>query len=182
MNMLQARFSFLLVVVVFLGTGCASLFGGESSDMNSSAEASEVSGMYTIQHFEFIPQASALDPINLLDHVEQDGSSLVLTESQDFILTYKTEDQEEVKLTGPFKLTSELVTVKGQKKDKARFKQLLLNRSFSLDRASSKTLRFDKQTEITPQALGSWYEGMNQVEGTLRIEFAQEEKSAFGYN
>lgn len=150
--------------------------------MNPSAEASEVSGVYTIQHYEFIPQASALDPINLLEYVEEESSTLELTQSQDFIFTYRTQGGEEVKLTGPFELTSDLVTLKGQQKDKARFKRILLDQTFSLDRVRANTLRFENQTEITPEALGSWYEGINQVEGTLRLEFAQEEKSVFGFN
>lgn len=185
MNTLKPHFSFLLVFVVVLGTGCASLFGGEDSNENSSADASEVAevaGTYAIQHYEFVPQATALDPINLLKYVEEESSTLELTQSQDFIFTYQTQDGEEVKLTGPFNLTSNLVTLEGQEKDEARFNRVLLDRTFSLDRATENTLRFENQTEITPEALGSWYEGMNQVGGTLRLEFARENESMFGFN
>lgn len=182
MNMLQSRFSLLLVLVIFFGTGCASLFSEEDSDMNSSAEASEVSGMYTIQHYEFIPNASALEPINLLEYVEEESSTLELTQSQDFIFTYQTEEREEVKLTGPFELTSDLVTLKGQQKDAARYKRILLDQTFSLDRARANTLQFENQTEISPETIGSWYDGINRVEGTLRLKFAQKEKSTFGVN
>ena len=173
------------MLAVVLGTGCASLFGGENSTEDASAEApevAEVAGIYEIQHYEFIPQASALDPIDLLKYVEEESSTLELTQSQDFIFTYRTQGGEEVKLTGPFKLTSDLVTLEGQEKDEARFKRILLDRTLSLDRATENTLRFENQTEITPEALGSWYEGMNQVRGTLRLEFAQEEESMFGFN
>ena len=185
MNTLRLSSSCFLMLAVVLGTGCASLFGGENSTEDSSAEApevAEVAGIYEIQHYEFIPQASALDPIDLLKYVEEESSALELTQSQDFILTYRTQDGEEVKLTGPFKLTSDLVTLEGQEKDEARFKRILLDRTLSLDRATESTLRFENQTEITPEALGSWYEGMNQVRGTLRLEFEQEEESIFGFN
>lgn len=176
MNTLRLSLSFLLVLVFVLGTGCMSLFSGEDAD---SVAPSEVAGTYTIQHYEFIPQASALDPINLLRYVEEEGSTLELTQSQDFIFTYRTQDGKQVKLTGPFKLTSDLVKLKGQEKDKARFKQILLDRTFSLDRARSGTLRFENQTKITPEELvGSWYEGMNQVEGTIRLELDQERGTA----
>ena len=173
------------MLAVVLGTGCASLFDRENSTEESSAEApevAEVAGIYEIQHYEFIPQASALDPIDLLKYVEEESSTLELTQSQDFIFTYRTQDGEEVKLTGPFKLTSDLVTLEGQEKDEARFERIFLDRTLSLDRATENTLRFENQTEITPEALGSRYEGMNQVRGTLRLEFAQEEESMFGFN
>lgn len=180
MNTLQARFSFLLVLVVLLGTGCNPFSEGDANE--NGPNASEVAGTYTIQNYEFIPQASALDPINLLRSIKEEGSTLELTQSQDFIFTYRTQEGEEAKLTGPFELTSDLVTLKGQEKDEARFKRILLDRTFSLDRATANTLRFENRTEITPEALGSWYEGMNQVEGTLRVGFARAEKSDFGSN
>lgn len=179
MNTFRSRFSILFVLVALLGAGCTSLFSGEEA---SDADPSEVVGTYTIQHFEFVPQASALDPINLLEHVEEEGSTLELTESQDFILTYRTQEGEQVKLTGPYGLTEDRVEIKGQEKDEARFKRILLDRTFSLSRRSSNSLWFENRTEITPEALSSWYEGINQVEGTLRLEFAREEESAFSFN
>lgn len=181
MNTPPARLSFLLALVVFLGTGC-NPFSGEDSNENSSVDASDVAGTYTIQHYQFIPQAPALDPINLLKYVKEESSTLELTQSQDFIFTYRTQDGKEAKLTGPFKLTTDLVTLKGQEKDEARFERILLDRTFSLDRATANTLRFENRTEITPEVLGSFYEGMNQVEGTVRLEFAREEKSVYGSN
>lgn len=171
-------FSFLLVFVLF-GVGCTSLFSGEEASVE---DVSEIAGTYTIQNFEFVPQASALDPINLLDHVEEERSTLELTESQDFILTYRTEEGSEVKVTGPYGLTEDHVEIQGQEKDEARFKRILLDRTFSLNRRTSNSLWFENQTEITPEALSSWYEGMNQVEGTLRLEFAREGEGTLGYN
>jgi hypothetical protein len=181
MNTFRPRFSVLFVVVALLGVGCTSLFSGETSS-DSDVDPSEVTGTYTIQHFEFVPQASALDPINLLEHVEEEGSTLELTESQDFILTYETEEGEQVKLTGPYELTEDRVEIQGQEKDEARFQRILLDRTFSLTRKGSNSLWFENQREITPEALSSWYEGMNQVEGTLRLEFVREEESSFGFN
>lgn len=187
MNTLRLSFSCFLVLAVVLGTGCTSLFGGEGSEESAGAsemaesEVAAVAGIYTIQHYEFIPQASALDPIDLLKYVKEESSTLELTQSQDFIFTYRTQDGDEVKLTGPFDLTSGLVTLKGQEKDQARFNRVLLDQTFSLNRATENTLRFENQTEITPEALGSWYEGMNQVEGVLRLEFAQETESTYGF-
>ncbi len=179
MNTFRPRFSLLLGVVALLGTGCTSLFSGQAS---SDEDPSEVAGTYTIQRFEFAPQASALESINLLEHVDEEGSTLELTESQDFILTYRTEEGEEVTLTGPYGLTEDQVEVQGQEKDGARFKRILLDRTFTLSRRSSSSLWFEHQTEIAPETVSSLYEGMNQVEGTLRLEFVREEESALGFN
>jgi hypothetical protein len=175
----RTHFSLLVVFGLLVGVGCTSLFSGEEASVE---DPSEIVGTYTIQHFEFVPQASALDPINLLDHVEEERSTLELTESQDFILTYRTEEGEEVKLTGPYGLTADRVEIQGQEKDEARFKKILLDRTFSLSRRDSNSLWFEHRTEITPEALSSWYEGMNQVEGTLRLELAREDGSVLGYN
>lgn len=179
MNTFRPRFSIFLILVALLGTGCASLFSGQAS---SDVDPSEVAGTYTIQQFEFVPQASAVESINLLEHVEEEGSTLQLTESQDFILTYQTEEGEEVTLTGPFGLTEDHVEIQGQEKDEERFKRILLDRTFTLSRRSSNSLWFENETEITPAALSSLYEGMNQVEGTLRLEFDREEEGAFEFN
>ena len=174
MKTIRPYFSVLLVLTLVLGAGCTSLFQTSEPDV----DPAEVAGTYDIHHFEFVPLSSALEPINLLEYIQDEGSSLKLTESQDFVLTYETENGEEVTLVGPFDLSPDTVTLKGQDKDEARFQRILLDRTLSLNRESSNTLSFEHQTEISPEALSSWYEGMNQGDGTLRLEFVQENEKS----
>lgn len=146
--MLRPGGSFVLTVAVLFVAGCASLSRGPAND----ADPAEVSGTYEIEHFEFVPLASALDRINLLEYVEEDGSTLELIDSQDSILTYRTKDGGQVKVTGPYGLTSEHVKIEGQEKDEARFKRIQLDRTFTLARKTPTTLLFGTQTEISPAA------------------------------
>ncbi len=168
---------FAVVLTMLFASGCASLF----NEPVPPEDVSEVTGTYQIRHFEFVPTSSAIEPIDLLEYVQSNRSQLELTQSQDFILTYQTREEEQVKLTGPFELTADNVQLNGQEKDSERYERIMLDRTLALSRTTPNTLSLEKQTEISPELLSPEYQGLNEVEGTLRLEFVLAEESPFTF-
>lgn len=166
----------VLLLSVLLLSGCTSLWEASSPEV----DPSEVTGDYEVQRFRFEPRASALDPINILEFVQRQSTGLELTESQDFILSYQVRGGEQVKVTGSYEVTPETVELQGQEKDDERYGKILLDRTMTLQREEPNTLRFDEETQVSPEKLTSEYQGMTEVEGNLTLELVHEGESPFG--
>lgn len=173
--MYTLRLFALLLPILFI-SGCTSLWEASTPDV----DLSEVTGTYEIDHFRFEPQASALESINMLEYVQRNSTNLELTESQDFILTYQIRGEERVKVVGSYEVTPETIQLNGQDKDAERYEKILLDPAMTLQREEPNTLRFDGQTEVSPENLTSEYQGMTDVEGNLTIELVRERESPFG--
>lgn len=141
---------------------------------SSTAEVGEVTGTYQVRHLEFVPEASVLESINVLNYLEGNELELELTESQDFVLSYRTENGKQVTVTGTYGAKSNKVELDGQRKDAKRYEQILLDRSFYLLRKGSKVLWVETKKTVAPTNLSSSYKGLTGVEGVLRLELVRQ--------
>lgn len=160
-------YSFLLVL--FVATGCSSM-----PWTSSSGEVSEVTGTYQVRQLEFAPEASVLESINVLHYLEGEELELELTESEDFVLSYRTENGKQVTVTGTYTVKSKKVELNGQRGDVQRYEQILLDRSFYLLRNDPKVLWVETKKSVAPMHLSSSYKGLTGVEGVLRLKFVRQ--------
>ena len=165
---------FTLACALLLAVGCSS----SRLPTLTSDDPSAVIGTYQIRQFEFEPDASVLEEIDVLEYVNPDASRLELTSSRDFVLTYHTHNEEPVTLTGTFSLDSNKVELAGQREDVGQYQDILLDRAFYLHHQKPDVLWVHTKKQVAIEELSASYDGLTGVEGTLRLELVQTSSTA----
>lgn len=167
-----------LILTILMGPllvlgGCSSI-----SWMSFSDPPKEVTGTYEIRTFEFAPEASALETTNVLGYLTDDGATLELTNSKDFVLRYRIEDGEQVTLTGTYSVEPKKIVFNGQREDRNLYEEILLDREFYLLRKGKNRLWVDSKKNVALGQLSTTYDGLTGVDGVLRVEFVREKSPA----
>lgn len=165
MDLAKTVIVFLFLSSLLLMTGCSSSMPWASSK----DEVREVTGTYQVQQFKFTPKASNLKAIDVLEYMEEESVTLELTESENFVLSYRPTNGNTVTVTGTYGVTSKKVELSGQRQDAERYRRILLDRSFYLLRKNPRTLWVETDETVAPEKLSSSYEGLSGVTGLLQL-------------
>lgn len=129
---------------------------------------SDVAGDYLFTEFQFVPDASAIDPANVLDTLVRDKTYLRLIAGGQFILNYQFREGQESIISGEFSVTTELIILRAAPGSEARLISLLLSSPIEFERSNAT----GQITSITQKIvdLASYsdnYEGVPPVRGRL---------------
>lgn len=129
---------------------------------------SDVAGDYLFTEFQFVPDASAIDPANVLDTLVTDKTYLRLIAGGQFILNYQFREGQESIISGEFSVTTDRISLRAAPGSEARLISLLLSSPIEFDRSDA-TGQITSITQKTVD-LASYsdnYEGVPPVRGRL---------------
>ncbi len=129
---------------------------------------SDVAGDYLFTEFQFVPDASAIDPANVLDTLVGDKTYLRLIAGGQFILNYQFREGQESIISGEFSVTTDRISLRAAPGSEARLISLLLSSPIEFERSNEQ----GQITSITQKTvdLASYsdnYEGVPPVRGRL---------------
>jgi hypothetical protein len=160
-----AFLTFIVVFTMVFLTNC----NDEDNIVNVPPE--EVAGTFDFTNYEFIPNASAIQPANVLDTLVAANTNLRLFDGGQFILSYQFVDGPESVLIGDFTVTEteiRLVIGSGNTNRKA---SLLLHSPLEFTRsANTNKLTLSSSQTVDLSAFSNRYEGIPPVAGRLEIE------------
>ena len=154
----------LLAVVSIINTSC-----DKSNPVRVLPE--DVAGVYDFQQFIFIPDASALEPANLLDTLVVDNTNLRLLDGGQFTLNYQFKGGSEAIIAGDFSVSSTEIRLQAAAGSEARLASLLLHspirmrRNIDLDKLEASVTK-----TVDLSAYAERYAGVPPVRGRLLIE------------
>ena len=159
------RLALLPIIFAVLVAGC------DSNDPVDEPEPADVAGTYAFAEFSFDPDATALSNVNVLDTLVTTDTRLKLFEDGQFSLEYRIEDGPLSLVSGAFGVDARKVSIRAAERYEDEMSNLLLNRSFSLNRdALSTELRGDINKSVNLEAYSpSRYSGFTSAPGTLRL-------------
>lgn len=150
-----------------------------ASIMNSSCDKSnpvrvlpeDVAGTYDFQQFVFIPDASALDPANLLDTLAVSNTNLRLLDGGQFTLNYQFLGGPEAIISGDFTVSASEIRLQSAAGSEARLASLLLHSPLSLRRnIDLDKLEASDTKTVDLSAFAERYAGVPPVRGRLVLE------------
>ncbi len=156
----------LLLGLLVLTAGC------DSGDPIDEPDPTEVAGTYRFTQFVFEPDATAITPANVLARLDSAGTSLRLTNTRSFLLTYEFESNDLSFIIGNFDLTAGTVRLNGSGENPADYQRILLDQQFTLQRNANQpgVLTASIQKRVNLQAYNpQLYAGLESVPGTLRM-------------
>lgn len=159
---LAAALFFSVTLVAF--TGC------DTSDPVPSVEPVEVAGIYDFTELRFDPDRSIIVPLNVLDSLIADQTSLQLADNGEFQLTYRFEGETfSDNVRGTFEASRDAVTLEARAADADRFASLLLPRQVTFDRESASVLVLDEQRTVDLADYDPEYDGIEPQPGQLTV-------------
>ncbi len=161
-----SRLSRLLVLLAFAGAG---LVGCDSEDPVAIPTPEDLEGLYDFTEYRFVPDASAVEPANVLDTLVAAQTSMELFGSGRVIFRYKVEEEPSNALDGSFDLNATQLRLRlvGE----GALTRLLLTSPLIFERNDEAgRLTLDQETTANLAAYDpDRYEGLNSVDGTLMI-------------
>jgi hypothetical protein len=153
-----------LVALLILG-GC------DSTDPDDNGDTREVAGLYRFTEFIFVPEAPAVESINVLDTLSAGQTDLRLSSDGTFIFSYQFVNGTPFFLNGGFAATSNTVQIAGIANQNDTYARILLTPSFTLrrDENNPDLLTADIRKTINPSQFSNRYRGINSINGTLRL-------------
>jgi hypothetical protein len=159
-----------LVAALFLAVTLIVFTGCDTSDPVPTVEPVEVAGVYDFTQFRFDPDRSVLLPVNVLDSLVADETSLRLADNGEFLLTYQFEGETfPDNVRGTFDASRDAVTLEARESDADRFAALLLPRQITFDREGDTVLLLDEQRTVDLAAYDEDYEGFDPQPGQLTV-------------
>lgn len=160
---------FVVFTLVFL-TNCS----GEDTVVNVPPE--EVAGTFDFSNYEFIPNASAIQPANVLDTLVTENTNLRLIAGGQFILSYQFIEGQESVLIGDFTVTDTEIRLVIGSGNESRKASLLLHSPLVFTRSANTTrLTLSSNQTVDLSAFSNRYEGVPPVAGRLEIELERRE-------
>lgn len=134
----------------------------------------EVAGTYDFSRYEFVPNAPAIQPANVLDTLVVANTFLRLTEGGQFLLNYQFLNGPESIIAGNFTLDANRVTLQPSPGSEARLTSLLLQSPIRLDRISvpgqvRDRLEMANSQTVDLSSFSNRYQGVPAVPGILFI-------------
>ena len=156
--------SLLFVIALVAFVGC------DTSDPVPSVEPVEVEGIYDFIALRFDPDRSIIVPVNVLDSLIADQTSLQLADNGEFQLTYRFEGETfSDNVRGTFEASRDAVTLEARAADADRFASLLLPRQVTFDRESDSLLVLDEQRTVDLADYDPEYDGIEPQPGRLTV-------------
>lgn len=135
----------------------------------------DVAGNYDFTRFEFVPDASAITPANLLDTLITERTYLRLIAGGQFILNYQFIDGPESIISGDFTVSSTRITLQASPGSEARLTSLLLHSPLLLIRSiEDESLTSSTRKTVDLAAFSGRYSGVPPVRGTLEIRLVHQ--------
>ena len=135
---------------------------------------SDVAGDYFFTEFQFVPDASAIAPANVLDTLVFEDTYLRLIAGGQFIINYRFIDGPESIISGDFSVTIEKITLRAAPGSEARLISLLLNSPLEFDRNTvnngQERLIANIRKTVDLESYSDSYDGVPPVKGTLKIQ------------
>lgn len=144
--------------------------GCDTSDPVPTVEPSEVAGTYDVAQLRFDPNRSIIVPINVLDSLVADQTSIQLADNGEFQLTYRFRGETfSDNVRGTFEASRDAVTLEARPADADRFASLLLPRRATFDREDGGVLTLDQQRTVDLADYDPEYEGIDPQPGQLTV-------------
>jgi hypothetical protein len=163
-----------LLPLALLAVALVALVGCDSSNPITPPSPTEVEGNYVFTEFRFVPLAGGLAAANVLDTLRTEDTELRLLGSGQALLIYRIRGGGSALLTGNFDLSATQLRLRLQ--EDAGLARLLLSSSITFERLEGGRLRHETPpgTPVTVNLAAydpARYQGLNQVQGRLFIEF-----------
>ena len=157
--------------VVLLLAGLLSVAACDSGDPIDEPDPAEVAGTYQFTEFSFDPEAPILPTFNLLaDTLVASATRLELFDGGAYVLTYQLEGGTRQPLSGNFRLTDDEVRLRGDEDDEDAYENMLLPRSFNLERSGENVLTADLNRTVDLADYSDRYSGIgDDIDGTLHM-------------
>ena len=165
----SSRLLVLIVTIIVISTGLS----GCKKDNPVNVLPSDVAGAYYFTDFQFVPDASAIQPANVLDTLVAEDTYLRLISSGQFILNYRFRGGQESIISGDFSVTTSRITLRAAPGSEARLISLMLNSPIVFNRsegpAESESLTSYTVKTVDLASFSAKYAGVPPVRGTLQI-------------
>lgn len=137
----------------------------------------EVAGNYVFTEFQFEPDASAIQPANILDTLVTANTYLRLIAGGQFILNYQFIGSNESIISGDFSITVDNIRLRAAPGSEARLVSLLLNSPLDLERVfengEEESFEASVRKTVDLESYSSKYDGVPPVRGTLRLRLVR---------
>ncbi len=159
-----------LAVLLLLASGC------DSGDPVDEPHPRDVAGVYTFTEFIFQPSGQAVQPIVVLDTLEQSQTNLRLSSGGEFSLTYQFVNGDLYFPSGEFTVSAQSVRLTVSEGARDHFQRLLLPDRFALRRSvdDPNLLTAEIPQTINPSEFSDRYEGVEEMTGTMRLRLVKE--------
>lgn len=161
---------YLIVAALVLSTALS----GCKKDNPVNVLPSDVAGAYYFSEFQFVPDASAIQPANVLDTLVTQDTYLRLISSGQFILNYRFRGGQESIISGDFSVSTSRITLRAAPGSEARLISLLLNSPIVFNRnegpGEAESLVSYTVKTVDLASFSNKYAGVPPVRGTLQIE------------
>lgn len=162
---MRRSFVLLLGLLVFALTGC------DSSSPIDPPSPQDVEGVYHIAELRFVPQASAIEPANVLSRIDVGRSNLELSGLGDAIFRFALTNQPSALLAGDFSVTATQLRLR-LTDPQSRLPTILLSSPLTLNRADDAELVLQQVQTVNLAAFDpERYAGLTAVQGTLTLRF-----------
>ena len=157
-------FSILLILTTALAlSNC-------SKDNPVNVLPEDVAGTYEFLRYSFVPNASAVQSVNLLDTLVTQNTYVRLTDGGQFIINYQFLGGPQTFINGDFTLNQSRIVFQAAPGNEARLTSLLLTSPLRFDRnLSDNTLESFTERTADLAAFSDRYQGVPPVEGRLEI-------------
>jgi hypothetical protein len=149
--------------------------GCDSGDPIDRPEPRDVAGQYSFTEFRFQPVGGAVQPINVLDTLDQSGTDLRLSSDGTFILSFEFLNGSPFFLNGQFSVSESTVRIEGSDSQNSTYARLLLSPDFTLRRNLDQPglLTAEISRVIDPSAFSNRYRGVPSLDGKLFIRLEE---------
>ncbi len=131
----------------------------------------EVIGEYFFDTFQFVPESSALETVNVMDTLVYEETRLQLFSSKRFTLLYRFKNGSPAFVGGDFEVSRSRVVLKGNPDDEEFYAALLLPTEIPLQRSDDPdVLTGSIKRRVNLEAFSPRYRGLLSVRGTLVLE------------
>lgn len=163
----SASISILFVIASLILASC-------SEDSVVNVEPEEVAGTFDFSTYEFIPNASAIQPAIVLDTLAVENTNLRLIAGGQFILSYQFMNGSESVIIGDFTATENEIQLNVSGGNNERMASLLLHSPLVFTRsANTNRLTLSENRTVDLSAFSNRYSGIPPVAGRLEIELLQ---------
>lgn len=149
--------------------------GCDSGDPIDRPDPRDVAGRYSFTELRFQPVGGAVQPINVLDTLDQSGTDLRLSSDGTFILSFEFVNGSPFFLNGQFSVSELTVKIDGSDSQNSTYARLLLSSDFTLRRNLDQPglLTAEISRVIDPSAFSNRYRGVPSLDGKLFIRLEE---------
>ncbi len=131
----------------------------------------DVAGTYSFTNFIFIPDATALEPADMLDTLVAANTNLVLLDGGQFTLSYRFVNGSQSLISGDFTARAEEIKLTAAPGSETRLTSLLLHSPLELQLDLERgILESTTSKTVDLSAFSGRYEGVPPVSGRLILE------------